>query len=110
MMKLTTEQHVEIAKHLYAADHHLLKVCDVLCNRNVTPSVPSSIVDDIEKVRDALGATPSASRNSQTSILGKCENVLASDWPNRTFDTYRGSYGDCVMLLLEDGPYRPPED
>ena len=108
-MKLTKEQHAEIAKHLHAADHHLLKVLDVLYNRNGTTNVPADIVVDIEKVRDAVGATSSASPNSEISILSRCEKVLVCDWPNRTFDTYHGSYADCATLALE-GPYGPPED
>ena len=108
-MKLTKEQHAEIAKHLQAADNHLLKVLNVLCNRNGTTNVPVDIVADIENVRNVVGATSSASPNSEISILSRCEKVLACDWPSWTFDTYHGSYADCATLALE-GPYGPPED
>jgi hypothetical protein len=61
-MKLATEQHAEIANTFMPPIITCLKVLDVLCNENVTADVPNDIVDDIEKVRDALGATPLAPR------------------------------------------------
>jgi hypothetical protein len=106
-MKLTTEQHAEIAKHLHAADHHLMRVLNIMCPGTGSANVPIEIVDDIEEVREALGAATSASRQSIGSILDRCENVLFSEWPDSTFDVYHGSYGDCVTLALEQ-PYRPP--
>jgi hypothetical protein len=75
-MKLATEQHAEIANTFMPPIITCLKVLDVLCNENVTADVPNDIVDDIEKVRDALGATPSASRNSDSSILSRCKTSL----------------------------------
>jgi hypothetical protein len=105
MMKLTTEEHAQIAEHLHAVDHHLLKVLNILRNRNGTANVPIDIVNDIENIRDAIGATPAPPADN--SILAKCQGVLFSDWPDPTLDTYHGSYADCATLSLET-PYRPP--
>ena len=106
-MKLTTEQHAEIAKHLHAADHHLMKVLNIMCPGTGTANVPIDIVKDIEELRDRLGGATSPSRQSIGSILERCQNVLFSEWPRSTADIYHGSYGDCVTLELEE-PYRPP--
>jgi hypothetical protein len=102
-MKLTVEQHAEIAKHLHAADHHLLKALEIMKAR-----IPVDIVNEIENVRDALGAA-TASRITEGSILERCQDVLLSEWPGSGLETYHGSYGECVTLAL-DAPYRPPEE
>jgi hypothetical protein len=109
-MKLTTEEHAEIAKHLHAADHHLMKVLNIMCPGTGTANVPIDIVDGIEKLRGALGAATSPSRHSIGSILDRCENALFSEWPGSTLDIYRGHpYGDCITVALEQ-PYRPPAE
>lgn len=106
-MHLTREQHADIAKHLHAADHHLLKVLNIMSVEHGHANVPIDIIRDIEALRDDLGATSGGSRNTAGSVLGRCQIVLLTEWPEATLDIYHGSYGDCVTLALEE-PFHPP--
>jgi hypothetical protein len=94
-VKLTVEEHAEIAKHLHAADHHLLDALHIMCNYNGTKNVPGDIISEIEKVRDEIGAASSASRHAKGDIVHQCQDVLFNDWPGSTLDTYYGSYAEC---------------
>jgi hypothetical protein len=47
-MKLRRDQHAEVAKHLHAADHHLLKVLKIMSGESGHAKVPVDIITDIE--------------------------------------------------------------
>jgi hypothetical protein len=108
-MHLTREQHTDIAKHLHAADHHLLNVLNIMYVEHGHANVPIEIIRDIEALRDNLGAASGGSRNTAGSILDRCQTVLSADWPEATLGIYYGSHGDCVTLALEE-PFRPPAE
>jgi hypothetical protein len=96
-LKLTPEQHAQIALHLHAADRHLLKALQVMVNpMRGEAYMPIEIVERIEEVRETVGAATSFSRHSIGSISHRCEEVLFNDWPGSTFETYRGSYAMCA--------------
>jgi hypothetical protein len=103
-MKLTPDQHAQIALHLHAADHHLLKALQVMVNpMRGEAYMPMEIIERIEEVRETLGAATSFSRDSIGSISHRCETVLFNDHPDSTFETYRGSYALCATFQDTDG-------
>jgi hypothetical protein len=73
-MKLTIEQHAQIAFHLHGADYHLLRAQEIMGKH-----IPADIFSDIETARQAIA----------DDILSRCEAVLWNDWPAVwTHDTY----------------------
>ena len=96
-MKLTIEQHREIAAHLHAADHHLLKSLKLMAPGDGTARAPIALIDAIEALRDELGAASSVSRQTIGSITHQCEAILFAEHSGQTFEIY-GGYSECVTL------------
>ncbi|MCU1339656.1 MAG: hypothetical protein JWO19_5237 [Bryobacterales bacterium] len=93
-MKLTIEQHREIAQHLHFADSHLYAALRLMCPGDGTTNVPLEIVTEIERLRDDMGAASSPSRHSAGDILHQCQAVLFSEHPGQTFEVYY-TYQEC---------------
>ncbi len=97
MKQLTVEQHRELSAHLHAADHHLLKVLRLMCPGDGTSKAPIALIDEIEELRETLGAATSSSRQSKGSITSQCEAVLFAEHAGQTLEIY-GGYAECVTL------------
>jgi hypothetical protein len=107
LRKLTIEEHRQIAMHLHAADHHLMKVINLMSD-NPWLLVPTKIVYDIEEVRDRLGAASSPSRHTQGDIVHRCAEVFMAERPDSD-DVYYSNYADCAGTLAMDSPDKPSD-
>jgi hypothetical protein len=104
---LTVDQHADIAMHLHAADHHMMKAIHIICASQPNAQT-RKIVKELEKVRDWLGAASSASRHSANDTIAKCEKILLREHPEAApQDIYYGMYADCAATLALEVPFDP---
>jgi hypothetical protein len=108
-MKLTIEEHKEIAMHLHAVDHHLMKVARILGWGTGDVRVPDKIFTRLQDVGEEIGAGTSPSGHSTGSILGRLNDVLIEECPDATLEVYYGSYADCTTLRMS-APDKIAED
>jgi hypothetical protein len=106
-VKLTIEEHREIAKHCHAIDHHLDRMLMISAGQGSHAKVPIDLIESIEAMKEEIGASSSPSGQSCGSLMDRFEESMMTEWPEATLEIYHGDYADCVTLAM-DAPYRPP--